>query len=260
MQAGVRKKELLERINGQGDPQQQQQRQFPPKPQQPQQGSTAFPPNGTPPTAPALRQNVKTRLQMTKGQGQQAPAPGWQGGQQAQNMGPGPNPTQQAQQQQQQQRRNVTQLNPIRPGGPTALGNMPMQGALMAGLSPGQAQALGPKSGVKRTVMQRANSGDRAGPHIPQKVRVVKLLGGVSACFGHLFLDLTNIGLQNSRNQEENLKSFDKDFWKTWTFGKMYWNFTTLDKRYLYCLVSAFVPPPPHHCSLEFNLRISRYF
>ncbi|XP_064805089.1 RNA-binding protein 33-like isoform X1 [Oncorhynchus masou masou] len=179
MQAGVRKKELLERINGQGDPpQQQQQRQFPPKPQQPQQGSTAFPPNCTPPTPPALRQNVKTRLQMTKGPGQQAPALGWQGGQQGQYTGPGSNPTQQAQQQHQQQRRNVTQLNPIRPGGPTALGNMPMQGALMAGLGPGQAQALGPKSGVKRTVMQRANSGDRAGPHIPQKVRVVKLLGG----------------------------------------------------------------------------------
>ncbi|XP_021418707.2 RNA-binding protein 33 isoform X8 [Oncorhynchus mykiss] len=183
MQASVRKKELLERINGQGDPQQQQlqhhqqqlQRPFPPKPQQPQQGTSAFPPSGTPQTPPALRQNVKTQL--TKGE--QAPAPGWQGG----NTGPGcpgPNPHQQAQWQQQhgQQRRNVTQLNPIRPGGAPPMGNMPIQGDPMAGLGSGQAQSLGPKSGVKRTVMQRANSGDGAGPQVPQKVRVVKLLGG----------------------------------------------------------------------------------
>eukprot|EP00063_Salmo_salar_P061313 XP_014036148.1 PREDICTED: RNA-binding protein 33 isoform X2 [Salmo salar] len=181
MQASVRKKELLERINGQGDPQQHQQppqqqlqRQFPPKPQQPQQGTSAFPPNGTPQTPPALRQNVKTRL--TKGE--QALAPGWQGSQQG--RGPGPNPQQQAQWQQQhgQQRRNVTQLNPVRPGGAPLMGNMPIQGVPMAGLGSGQAQALGPKSGVKRTVMQRANSGDGAGPQVPQKVRVVKLLGG----------------------------------------------------------------------------------
>ncbi|XP_070961507.1 RNA-binding protein 33-like isoform X3 [Oncorhynchus clarkii lewisi] len=183
MQASVRKKELLERINGQGDPQQQQlqhhqeqlQRPFPPKPQQHQQGTSAFPPSGTPQTPPALRQNVKTHL--TKGE--QAPAPGWQGG----NTGPGcpgPNPHQQAQWQQQhgQQRRNVTQLNPIRPGGAPPMGNMPIQGVPMAGLGSGQAQSLGPKSGVKRTVMQRANSGDGAGPQVPQKVRVVKLLGG----------------------------------------------------------------------------------
>lgn len=192
MQASVRKKELLERINGQGDPQQHQQppqqqlqRQFPPKPQQPQQGTSAFPPNGTPQTPPALRQNVKTRL--TKGE--QALAPGWQGSQQG--RGPGPNPQQQAQWQQQhgQQRRNVTQLNPVRPGGAPLMGNMPIQGVPMAGLGSGQAQALGPKSGVKRTVMQRANSGDGAGPQVPQKVRVVKLLGGVSSWFSDLLLD-----------------------------------------------------------------------
>ncbi|XP_020350421.1 RNA-binding protein 33 isoform X7 [Oncorhynchus kisutch] len=187
MQASVRKKELLERINGQGDPQQQQlqhhqqqmQRPFPPKLQQPQQGTSAFPPSGTPQTPTALRQNVKTHL--TKGE--QAPAPGWQGVQQGSNTGPGcpgPNPHQQAQWQQQhgQQRRNVTQLNPIRPGGAPPMGNMPIQGVPMAGLGSGQAQSLGPKSGVKRTVMQRANSGDGAGPQVPQKVRVVKLLGG----------------------------------------------------------------------------------
>ncbi|XP_019897434.2 RNA-binding protein 33 isoform X2 [Esox lucius] len=184
MQAGVRKKELLERITGQNEQQQQQQqRLFPPKPPQAQQSSTSFPHNGTPQTPPTPRQNVKTRLQMTKDQ--QVQNPGWQVCQQGQNPGPNTNQPvqwqqqQQQQQQQGQQRRNyVTQLNPIRPGGPPSLGNMPMPGAPMAGQGSGQVQALGPKSGVKRTVMQRANSGEQAGPQVPQKVRVVKLLGG----------------------------------------------------------------------------------
>ena len=154
MQAGVRKKELLDRITSQGanqgpgqgpfsnqnaaapyPPQQQQQQQqqqlpqqqqrqqapFPPKPQQPlvspQQGSP-FPPNGTPQTAQS-RQNVKTRLQMAKG----GPPPQ----QQQQRPGPGGN----QQDQWQQQRRNAPLQNPVRPGpqfqSPQAPpGNMPL--------------------------------------------------------------------------------------------------------------------------------------
>lgn len=42
----------------------------------------------------------------------------------------------------------------------------------------GQPQEL--KPGVKRTVMQRANSGSGDGPHVGTKVRVIKLSGGVS--------------------------------------------------------------------------------
>ncbi|KAL1006806.1 hypothetical protein UPYG_G00077410 [Umbra pygmaea] len=180
MQAGVRKKELLERISGQSEqqPQQQQQQQQPrPFPQKPQQQSvTPFPPNGTPQTPPAARQNVKTRLQMTKSQ--QTLSQGWQVSQQGQKTGPNPNQPAQWQQQQGQQRRNITQFNPIRPGLAPPLGNMPMQGAPTTGQGSVQAQASGLKSGVKRTVMQRSNSGDKAGAPMPQKVRVVKLLAG----------------------------------------------------------------------------------
>ncbi|KAM3860761.1 RNA-binding protein 33 [Diretmus argenteus] len=200
MQAGVRKRELMERINAQANPHSQgappsqnppsqqqqqqtlqplqqqqqpppplQQRQFVHRPQQQQQmhpnQGNPFPPNGTPQTA-APRPNVKTRLQMMKG-----------GGQQQQIPEPG-----------QHQQKTTAQQNLNRPGpafqtAQATQRNMPMQGAPSAG--PGQAQAKaqaqvqaqaqGLKLGVKRTVMQRAKNAGVDGPPVPQKVRVVKL-------------------------------------------------------------------------------------
>ncbi|XP_041923235.1 RNA-binding protein 33 isoform X2 [Alosa sapidissima] len=193
MQAGMRKRELLQRISAQNPqnqtpnqpnqpPQQQQQQQKPPPPQpaltpQAPQPIPALPANGALQTQPSIptvpRPNVKTRLQMAKPQ----PQPG------AAQQNSGPNPGQQSQwhqqqqqlqqQQQQQQRRGMNQQNTQGP-----MGNMPRQGAPMEGTFPGQPQAPGPRPGGKRTVMQRQNS--TGSPQLPQKVRVVKLCAGVA--------------------------------------------------------------------------------
>ncbi|CAL8293531.1 unnamed protein product [Lota lota] len=210
MQAGVRKKELLDRLNAQspaqlpgqnpdqaqgqnqgliqgqypGPPQQQiappqAQRQFPFKQQQqvnvaPNQGPVfpphqgpVFPPNlgpGFPPNGvlqvPQLRTPVRPRLQ-----------PG---------MGcAGPNqqrPIQQQQQQPQQspQRRNSAQSFQ-QPQPPQRI--MPIQCVSSAGPSPLQSLPLGPKVGVKRTVMQRSRSLAEDDQQVPEKVRIVKLPG-----------------------------------------------------------------------------------
>ncbi|XP_040023690.2 RNA-binding protein 33 isoform X1 [Gasterosteus aculeatus] len=210
MQAGVRKKELLDRRNtpSQGpspshiQPSQPQQHQVPL--QQPQQHqlqlqqqqhqlqqhqqlplrtqqsltqslknpnqATAIPPNGGPQIS-APRPNVKARLQMVKGGGQQQPPPG-----------PGPDqqwkPPPQNQQQQLQQRRNSAVQNVIRPAAQIQSNQVPQKIIpVTPSAGPGQAPARtpGPKPGAKRTVMQRAKSFE--GQQVPQKVRVVKLSG-----------------------------------------------------------------------------------
>lgn len=202
MQAGVRKKELLDRINSQTPgqnpalsqttpqpaphlpPQQQQeqlqqsqqQRQFAPRLCQPSSQplpgsnpSALFPTNGGAQT-PAPGPHVKTRLQMTKGTAQQQQAPR-------------PDPSQQwkqppqNQQQPLQQRRNAEmQVNEAHQR------NIP----LISTVAPAQ---IGPKPGVKRTVMQRTSS-LTDGQQLPPKVRVIKLCGVVSMRFLLFLLSL----------------------------------------------------------------------
>ncbi|KAG7263060.1 hypothetical protein CRUP_030788 [Coryphaenoides rupestris] len=209
LQAGVRKKELLDRLNAQGPTQlpglnpepaqgppqgphpgplqqqhhhQQQQQQVPPTPRaqrqfpfkQQQQGPApnqgpVFTPNGalqnTQPCPP-----VRPRLQ-----------PGMAGvGPNQQRQIPQQHQQQQQQQHQQQhlqhqqslQRRNSGQAFQ-QPQPPQRI--MPIQGVCPAGPGPLQSLALGPKLGVKRTVMQRSRS--LVGDEVPEKVRIVKLPG-----------------------------------------------------------------------------------
>ncbi|MGH0163747.1 UNVERIFIED_CONTAM: hypothetical protein FKN15_069345 [Acipenser sinensis] len=189
MQAGVRKKELLERITQQPQPQlavplqtpppplppfvqpQQQQQQQP----QPQPHALQIPSNGiiqTPQPGALPRPNIKNQLLMKKPQ-----ALGL--GVQLQNVRP------------QQaglslQRRNVNPLIQNRPGPqfqtpqpqsrPAVVAAVPgLQQSARGVFGQGRPQEL--KPGVKRTVMQRSNSGSGDGPHVGAKVRVVKLLG-----------------------------------------------------------------------------------
>lgn len=201
MQAGVRKKELLDRLNSQtpgrspappqATPQPApHQEPLPPPPQdqlqqlQQQRQSTLrapqplyppltgpnlsvlAPPNGGAQT-PALGPNVKTRLHMSKGPTQQQQAPR-----------PGPNQQwkqpQQNQQQPPQQRWNAAVQ--IKLGAEV---NEPTQRNIPLISTVASAQA-GPKLGAKRTVMQRTNISLTDGQQLPQKVRVIKLCGAVS--------------------------------------------------------------------------------
>ncbi|KAG7488474.1 hypothetical protein MATL_G00034620 [Megalops atlanticus] len=195
LQAGMRKKELLERISSQQQQQQQQQQSQPPAPQQPLQlqpqpvappapmppsNGTAQPPQpAAAPTPAGPRPNVKNRLQL----GKPAAAQGWPGGPQQAVRPLQPGPDAQAQW---QQKKAVARLAPgPRPGpqfqSPEAavLGQPQGRGVEVQGQGQGQGHGQGRpqelKPGVKRTVMQRANSG---GTEVPQKVRVVKILGG----------------------------------------------------------------------------------
>ncbi|KAL0188837.1 hypothetical protein M9458_015936, partial [Cirrhinus mrigala] len=160
MQAGMRKKELMDRISGQ-NPNQTPQTQNPTQPPavQPPQPVPSLISNGTPQNpSPALsspRPNVKARLQNTKPQAQTS---AWPGPQKQQSTGP--DASQQGQWQP-QQKRTMTPQNIQRQG---AAQTSPLEGPL------GQ-----PQPGGKRTVMQRTNSIES--PQVPQKVRVVKLLG-----------------------------------------------------------------------------------
>lgn len=165
MQAGMRKKELMERISGQ-NPNQTPQIQIPtPNPTpaaQPPQPVPSLISNGTPQNPltglSSPRPNVKARLQNTKPLAQTS---GWSGPQKQQSAGP--DASQQGQWQP-QQKSTMTQQNTQRQG---AAQTSPLEGPL------GQ-----PQPGGKRTVMQRASSIES--PQVPQKVRVVKLLGEVS--------------------------------------------------------------------------------
>ncbi|XP_023143314.2 RNA-binding protein 33 isoform X1 [Amphiprion ocellaris] len=157
----------------------QQQRPFSQRTQQslnqplrnPNQGNSI--PASSAPQTPALRPNVKTRLQMVKGSIQQ----------QQQTPGPGPDqqwsqPQQNEQQQLHQQRRNSNLQNVNRPGAPIQSIQGPQKNILVnPSVNPGQAQPQGGKLGAKRTVMQRAKNSGFEDQQVPQKVRVVKLSG-----------------------------------------------------------------------------------
>ncbi|XP_067258254.1 RNA-binding protein 33 isoform X2 [Chanodichthys erythropterus] len=169
MQAGERKRQLMERISGQNPNQTPNQT---PQTQNPTQTPAAQPPqpvpslisNGTPQNPSSglssPRPNVKARLQNTKPQPQ---ASGWSGPQKPQN--PGPDANQQGQWQP-QQKRTITPQSTQR------------QGAVQT--SPLEGHGLGqPQPGGKRTVMQRTNSIES--PQVPHKVRLVKLLGEADA-------------------------------------------------------------------------------
>ncbi|KAG9273627.1 RNA-binding protein 33 [Astyanax mexicanus] len=165
MQAGLRKKELMERIGSQNPNQTQTQTQpqphpLPPTqntptppssqpqpaPQPPQQIPSALAPNGDPQTPAQPRGNVKARIQTSR------PDP--------LSTRTEPVPQLQQIQQLQQQRRPPAQQNPPR--------QFP--------IPTGNPQPQAPRPGGKRTVMQRANVGGSS--QIPQKVRVVKRLTG----------------------------------------------------------------------------------
>uniref|UniRef100_A0A3P9HQL7 RNA binding motif protein 33a n=1 Tax=Oryzias latipes TaxID=8090 RepID=A0A3P9HQL7_ORYLA len=208
MQAGVRKKELLERLNSktntqsqgtaqtQAQPNQQmqhpvqqqqqpllqadqkrplQQRQFP---QQMQQTSNQTPrtlnqDNSIPPNSgvqiPASRPNVKERLQLGKSTTQQNPVPGSE-----------PQWKQHQQNQQQAphpQRRNSILQGVNRPNAAPPTVQTSQNIPVTPSLNQGPAQTQGPKPGAKRTVMQRARTTSTEGQQVPQKVRVVKLSG-----------------------------------------------------------------------------------
>ncbi|XP_017538983.1 RNA-binding protein 33 isoform X1 [Pygocentrus nattereri] len=151
MQAGVRKKELLERIGGLNPTQTAPTQPVPqpqPAPQPAQPVPSSLAPNGAPQMPSLPRGNVKTSLQSS--------------GLEPHAAKPEPSP------QLQQLRKPPTQQNPQRQF-PNPTGDV----------QPPQAV----RPGGKRTVMQRANSG--GAPQVPQilqiphKVRVVKRLTGV---------------------------------------------------------------------------------
>ncbi|XP_051559541.1 RNA-binding protein 33 isoform X3 [Myxocyprinus asiaticus] len=168
-QAGVRKKELMERISGRSQNQtsQTQNPTQPPtaqRPSQPPQQVSLLSSNGTTQNPSSglstPRENVKARLQNTK---PQTPTSGWSGAQQQQKTGP---PVSQQGQWQPQQKKTVNPQN--------------TQGQGTVQSNPAGGQILGqPQPGGKRTVMQRTNSVESS--QVPQKVRVVKLLGEADA-------------------------------------------------------------------------------
>lgn len=212
MQAGVRKKELLDRLNSnpqsqgpppqtqaahpnqpllqpapqQPEPQQQQprlqqQRQIPQRQQSvnqtlrnPSQG-TPISPNGSFQTLRA-NPNVKTRPPMVTGSNQQQQPTGASPEQPLKQTQPNqPQPVQQ------QQRRGSALQNASRPTTqirPTQVPqkNIPTTSPTVSG----PVETQGPKPGAKRTVMQRTrNAGNEVVP-VPPKVRVLKLPGAVS--------------------------------------------------------------------------------
>uniref|UniRef100_A0A8D0G682 RNA-binding protein 33 n=1 Tax=Sphenodon punctatus TaxID=8508 RepID=A0A8D0G682_SPHPU len=178
-QAGARKRELLERLA-------QQQQQYPSAPPphvQQEEEMLQMPTNGNPALPhPVLqnRQNVKTRLLVKK----QEPI-----ATNILNIQPKPPNFLQAVDPMQFQGQPLKQFRPTRTvpeselqplqkvlqTRPAASSLPPPQTARVASVQ-GRPQEL--KPGVKRTVMQRANSASGDGPHIGTKVRVIKLSGG----------------------------------------------------------------------------------
>ncbi|XP_077160099.1 RNA-binding protein 33 isoform X3 [Paroedura picta] len=185
LQAGARKRELLERLAQQ---QQQQSAPFsssaqPPPPEE--EEASQLPTNGNPLLPlPGVqpRQNVKHRLMVKKPDPAvlHPPAP--------QPKPPNALPAGDNAPFQGQQIKTVKQLRPPRtvPDHELQLAHKGLQMKPAAHMNPfpiarvasvpGQPQEL--KPGVKRTVMQRANSGSGDGPHVGTKVRVIKLSGG----------------------------------------------------------------------------------
>uniref|UniRef100_H3AM38 RNA binding motif protein 33 n=1 Tax=Latimeria chalumnae TaxID=7897 RepID=H3AM38_LATCH len=164
-QAGLRKKELLERLA------QQQSSQLPPAQQQDPMPQT--PTNGNPQTpqpaawaqqnklTPKNQRTVGTRVQqhlMATPQIEVNPVLQTQ-------------PRKNVKQTLSQQGQRVAQPKPAA----VAVGPVLQQTGKVASVQ-SKPQELRP--GVKRTVMQRANSGSGDGPHVNAKVRVIKLSGG----------------------------------------------------------------------------------
>ncbi|XP_040521696.1 RNA-binding protein 33 isoform X10 [Gallus gallus] len=180
-QAGARKRELLERLA-----QQQQQQQQPSMQQsymQQDDDSSEYPTNGNPyipHSGLQTRQNVKNRLLVKK---QDVVVPNIQ-----------PKHTDYSQvgantQYQGQQMKPVKQLRQTRtvsPSQPQASQKVlqtkpaaaPLPTTQTARVASVQARPQEMKPGVKRTVMQRTNSGSGDVPHVGSKVRVIKLSGG----------------------------------------------------------------------------------
>ncbi|XP_060638569.2 RNA-binding protein 33 isoform X2 [Anolis sagrei] len=218
LQAGARKRELLERL-AQQQPQQPQQQQQQQQQQQPQPGSSVqhqeeetsqSPANGNPllplPGAPP-RQNVKYRL-MGKKQDPLIPNPPAVQPKPTNILQAGDNAQFQGQQiktvKQLRQTRTVPENELPSPykGLQTRSGGVhlmnPSQIARVASVQ-GQPQEL--KPGVKRTVMQRANSGSGDGPHVGAKVRVIKLSGGGGENVGFPHLEGPPLRLQQLPEQ-----------------------------------------------------------
>lgn len=180
LQAGARKRELLERLAQQqqqcSSTQQQQEEEEPS--QLPTNGSPLLPLPGTQP-----RQNVKYRL-MVKKQEPIVPSPP--------AIQPKPINVLQAGDHvpfQGQQIKTVKHLRPPRTvpenelqpphkGFQTKPSTAHLNPSPIARVASVQGQPQELKPGVKRTVMQRANSGSGDGPHVGNKVRVIKLSGG----------------------------------------------------------------------------------
>lgn len=179
-QAGARKRELLERLA-------QQQQQQPCSQQsymQHEEDSSEFPTNGSPyipHSGLQTRHNVKNRLLVRKQDAVVAnihpkPTDFPQGAGDGQYQGQQMKPVKQLRQtrtvpaSQPQAPQKVLQTKPAAAALPTP------QAARVASV-PARPQEQ--KPGVKRTVMQRTNSGSD-GPHVGSKVRVIKLSGGVS--------------------------------------------------------------------------------
>ncbi|XP_048412117.1 RNA-binding protein 33 isoform X2 [Stegostoma tigrinum] len=172
-QAGARKKELLERLA-------QQQQQQPPAAQQPSQPANApqAPQNINTSTLQAVslvQPNIKNRLS-TKKQGTGA-------GAQQQFI-----KTYQAgntMQVQAELKKNINQTKQVRPASLNQLQfskvvqykpvNIPGSSMQSGKMFVPAVKTPELKSGVKRTVMQRMNSGGGDGPHINPKIRVLKL-------------------------------------------------------------------------------------
>ncbi|XP_039201599.1 RNA-binding protein 33 isoform X7 [Crotalus tigris] len=194
LQAGARKRELLERLAQQQQCQQQQQS---PAGQEQEEDPSELPTNGNPllslPVAQPL-QNVKYRLMVKKqdpvlpGSPAVLPKPAnvLQAGDGAQFPGQQIKPIKQL-----RQARTVPENEFQLPykalqAKPAAAAQVNLSQISRVALVQGQPQEV--KPGMKRTVMQRANSGSGDGPHIGTKVRVIKLSGGggENVGFSHL--------------------------------------------------------------------------
>lgn len=218
MQAGVRKKELLDRLNSQPTTpspnapapsqirplQQNQPVTHPAQQQQPLQLQPPPPPQQQPPqqqrqftqrTPQPINQALKapnqgapfnsngSALTPTPRPNVKARLQMVKGTNQLQQAAR-PGPDQQWKQQLPEQHRNSAVQNANRPGALIQSSQVPQKiKPLTSSGGPGPTLTQGPKPGTKRTVMQRAPSSAAEGQQVPQKVRVVKLSGAVSILF-----------------------------------------------------------------------------
>ncbi|XP_026536724.1 RNA-binding protein 33 isoform X4 [Notechis scutatus] len=191
LQAGARKKELLERLA-------QQQQQQGCVGQQQEEDPSQLPTNGNPllslPGAQP-RQNVKYRLMVKK---QELVIPG------SPTALPKPANVLQAGDGAQLQGQQIKTIKQLRQARTVPENELQTPFKALQAKSPAAAQANLPqisrvalvqgqppevKPGMKRTVMQRANSGSGDGPHIGTKVRVIKLSGGGGENIGFSHLE-----------------------------------------------------------------------